>query len=132
MIDKHLRFITLDPDQTQFGNIYIKYNTIQAQDSYYQFNEPDKYHFYDLDLSLISMQQLKSVSGSLYSDAFYISPFQTDYTRKVSSIFDILGYIEIEYYEEIKGVETKQGSSFSIPKNCISQFINVLEQMRND
>jgi hypothetical protein len=39
------------------------------------------------------MQQLKSISGSLYSDSFYISPFQTDYTRKVSSIFDILGYI---------------------------------------
>ena len=42
------------------------------------------------------------------------------------------GCIEVEYYEEIGGVETKQGSSFSIPKNCISQFINVLEQMRND
>ncbi len=93
MIDKHLRWITLDPDITQLGNIYIKYNTIQAQDSYYQFNEPDKYHFYDVDLTLISMQQIKSIAERLYSDSFYISPFQTDYTRKVSSIFDILGYI---------------------------------------
>ena len=42
------------------------------------------------------------------------------------------GFIEVDYYEGIKCVETKQGSSFSIPKNCISQFINVLEQMRND
>ena len=42
------------------------------------------------------------------------------------------GCIEVEYYEEIGGAETKQGSSFSIPKDCISQFINVLEQMRND
>jgi hypothetical protein len=42
------------------------------------------------------------------------------------------GCIEVEYYEVIGGVETKQGSSFSIPKDCICQFINVLEQMRND
>jgi hypothetical protein len=39
------------------------------------------------------------------------------------------GCIEIEYYEEIGGVETKQGSSFSIPKNCIETFIRVLGQM---
>ena len=42
------------------------------------------------------------------------------------------GCIEIEYYEMVGNTETKGGSSFSIPKNCISQFINVLEQMRND
>jgi hypothetical protein len=32
----------------------------------------------------------------------------------------------------IDGVETQEGSSFSIEKKGISQFINVLEQMRND
>ena len=42
------------------------------------------------------------------------------------------GCIEIEYYEVIGNTETKQGSSFSIEKKCISQFINVLEQMRDD
>jgi hypothetical protein len=45
------------------------------------------------------------------------------------------GCIEIEYYEVIGGsefakrFETKQGSSFSIPKNCIETFIRVLGQM---
>ena len=39
------------------------------------------------------------------------------------------GCIEVEYYEEIKGVETKQGSSFSIEKKCIETFIRVLGQM---
>ena len=40
--------------------------------------------------------------------------------------------VELSCYE-VNGIEeTKQGSSFSIPKDCISQFINVLEQMRND
>ena len=42
------------------------------------------------------------------------------------------GCIEISYYEVIGNTETKQGSSFSIEKKCISQFINVLEQLRND
>ena len=42
------------------------------------------------------------------------------------------GCIQIEYYEVIDGVETQEGSSFSIEKKGISQFINVLEQMRND
>jgi len=40
------------------------------------------------------------------------------------------GCIEIEYYELIGNVETKQGSSFSIPKDCIHQFISVLEQLK--
>ena len=40
------------------------------------------------------------------------------------------GCIEVEYYEVIGGVETKQGSSFSIPKDCIANFINVLEQLK--
>ena len=35
------------------------------------------------------------------------------------------GCIEISYYEVIGNTETKQGSSFSIEKKCISQFINV-------
>ena len=39
------------------------------------------------------------------------------------------GCIEIEYYEVMGGSETKQGSSFSIPKNCIETFIRVLGQM---
>ena len=45
------------------------------------------------------------------------------------------GCIGIEYYEVIGGTEfakfaeTKQGSSFSIPKNCIETFIRVLGQM---
>jgi hypothetical protein len=39
------------------------------------------------------------------------------------------GCIGIEYYEVIGGVETKQGSSFSIPKECIETFIRVLGQM---
>jgi hypothetical protein len=45
------------------------------------------------------------------------------------------GCIEVEYYEVIGGTEfakfaeTKQGSSFSIPKNCIETFIRVLGQM---
>jgi hypothetical protein len=42
------------------------------------------------------------------------------------------GSIEIEYYEVINGVETKEGSSFGIEKKGISQFINVLEQLRDD
>lgn len=40
------------------------------------------------------------------------------------------GCIEVEYYEVIDGAETKQKSSFHIPKDCISQFINVLEQLK--
>jgi hypothetical protein len=40
------------------------------------------------------------------------------------------GCIEVEYYEVIDGAETQEGSSFSIPKDCISQFINVLEQLK--
>jgi hypothetical protein len=39
------------------------------------------------------------------------------------------GCIGIEYYEVIGGSETKQGSSLSIPKNCIETFIRVLGQM---
>ena len=39
------------------------------------------------------------------------------------------GCIEIEYYEEIGGVETKEGSSFSIEKKGIETFIRVLGQM---
>ena len=39
------------------------------------------------------------------------------------------GCIEVEYYEVIGNTETKQGSSFSIPKNCIETFIRVLGQM---
>jgi hypothetical protein len=39
------------------------------------------------------------------------------------------GCIEVEYYEMIGNTETKQGSSFSIPKNCIETFIRVLGQM---
>ena len=39
------------------------------------------------------------------------------------------GCIEISYYELIGNTETKQGSSFSIPKNCIETFIRVLGQM---
>jgi hypothetical protein len=39
------------------------------------------------------------------------------------------GCIGIEYYEVVGGVETKQGSSFSIPKDCIETFIRVLGQM---
>ena len=42
------------------------------------------------------------------------------------------GCIEVEYYEVFENTETKEGSSFSIEKKGISQFINVLEQMRND
>ena len=42
------------------------------------------------------------------------------------------GCIEISYYEVFENTETKEGSSFSIEKKCISQFINVLEQLRND
>ena len=42
------------------------------------------------------------------------------------------GCIEVEYYEVIDGVETQEGSSFSIEKKGISQFINVLEQLRDD
>ena len=46
------------------------------------------------------------------------------------------GCIEIEYYEVIGGsefakfAETKQGSSFSIPKDCIQHFIDALEQLK--
>ena len=40
------------------------------------------------------------------------------------------GCIEVEYYEVIDGVETQEGSSFSIEKKGISQFINVLEQLK--
>lgn len=40
------------------------------------------------------------------------------------------GCIEVEYYELIGNVETKQGNSFSIPKDCISQFISVLEELK--
>jgi hypothetical protein len=40
------------------------------------------------------------------------------------------GCIEISYYEEIGGVETKQGSSFSVPKNCIETFTRVLGEMK--
>lgn len=40
------------------------------------------------------------------------------------------GCIEVEYYELIGNVETKQGSSFSIPKDCISQFISVLGELK--
>ena len=39
------------------------------------------------------------------------------------------GCIEIEYYEVIDGVETQEGSSFSIEKKCIETFIRVLGQM---
>ena len=39
------------------------------------------------------------------------------------------GCIEIEYYELIDGVETQEGSSFSIEKKCIDTFIRVLGQM---
>jgi hypothetical protein len=39
------------------------------------------------------------------------------------------GCIEISYYELIGNTETKQGSSFSIPKNCIETFTRVLGQM---
>jgi hypothetical protein len=39
------------------------------------------------------------------------------------------GCIEIEYYEVIDGVETQEGSSFSIEKKGIETFIRVLGQM---
>lgn len=38
--------------------------------------------------------------------------------------------IEVEYYELIQNTETKKGSSFSIPKDCIPQFISVLGELK--
>jgi len=40
------------------------------------------------------------------------------------------GCIEVEYYEVIDGVETQEGSSFSIEKKGIETFIRVLEQLK--
>ena len=46
------------------------------------------------------------------------------------------GCIEVEYYELIQNTETmvsaetKQGNSFSIPKDCISHFIRVLGELK--
>jgi hypothetical protein len=40
------------------------------------------------------------------------------------------GCIEIDYYETSGMSETKVRTSFSIPKDCISQFISVLEELK--
>jgi predicted GNAT family acetyltransferase len=40
------------------------------------------------------------------------------------------GCIQIDYYEMNGITETKVGSSFSISKDCISQFISVLEELK--
>jgi len=40
------------------------------------------------------------------------------------------GCIEVECYETSGVTETKQGKSFHIPKDCISHFISVLEQLK--
>lgn len=40
--------------------------------------------------------------------------------------------IQIDYYELQGNSEVKQGNSFHIPKDCISQFISVLEELKND
>jgi hypothetical protein len=42
------------------------------------------------------------------------------------------GCIQIDYYEVNGITETKVGSSFSIPKDCIPKFISVLEELKND
>lgn len=40
------------------------------------------------------------------------------------------GCIEVEYYELIANTETKKGTSFHIPKDCIQNFIDTLEQLK--
>jgi hypothetical protein len=40
------------------------------------------------------------------------------------------GCIQIDYYEVNGITETKVGSSFSIPKDCISKFISVLGELK--
>jgi hypothetical protein len=40
------------------------------------------------------------------------------------------GSIEVDYYEVNGITETKQGDGLRIPKDCISQFISVLEEMK--
>ena len=40
------------------------------------------------------------------------------------------GCIEVEYYETSGITETKQGNSLHIPKDCIPQFIQILEQLK--
>ena len=40
------------------------------------------------------------------------------------------GCIEIDYYETSGMSETKVGTSFSVPKDCISQFISVLGELK--
>lgn len=43
---------------------------------------------------------------------------------------DEYGTVEISYYEIRDGKETQVGKSFSIPKDCITNFIEVLTEMR--
>ncbi len=33
------------------------------------------------------------IEGLLYAESFYLSPYEIDYTRRISSIFDVFGYI---------------------------------------
>ena len=40
------------------------------------------------------------------------------------------GSIEVDYYEVNGITEIKQGDGLRIPKDCISQFISVLEEMK--
>ena len=40
------------------------------------------------------------------------------------------GSIEVDYYEVDVITETKQGDGLGIPKDCISQFISVLEELK--
>jgi hypothetical protein len=40
------------------------------------------------------------------------------------------GSIEVDYYEVNGITETQQGDGLRIPKDCISQFISVLEEMK--
>jgi hypothetical protein len=43
---------------------------------------------------------------------------------------DSEGCIEVEYYETSGITETKQGNSLHIPKDCIPQFIQILEELK--
>ena len=40
------------------------------------------------------------------------------------------GCIEVEYYETNGITKIKQGNSFHIPKDCLSIFIQTLEQLK--